>query len=203
MIRRRFVFWIGLLLFWIGEKTRASSFDSAAASLMARTEPDAKKGATNQEASTEKWEHNENATWRWFERRTLVDGKWKLTGVTTPVHKTTGELYKGKQKGYLNEDVVPESVQRASRSLRSKLAKAKIDPERRARDGRPPSEWLRSLNADEIRVWLRTIKVPEFGVDGMTFFTHLTRDHSFTAERIEDLTVAEQAKLHAAAHHGY
>jgi hypothetical protein len=37
----------------------------------------------------------------------------------------------------------------------------------------------------------------------MSFFTHLTRDHSFSAERINDLTVAEQAKLHAAAHIGY
>ena len=78
-----------------------------------------------------------------------------------------------------------------------------VDPERRARDGRPPSKWLRSLNADELRVWMKTIKVPEVGVDGMTFFTHLTRDHSFEEKRIQGLTVAEQAKLHAAAHFGY
>ena len=72
---------------------------------------------------------------------------------------------------------------------------------RRARHGRPPSRWLRSLNADEIRIWLATIEVPEAGVSGMTFWEHLTRDHSFDAEKIEGLTIDEQAKLHAAAHH--
>lgn len=74
---------------------------------------------------------------------------------------------------------------------------------RRARDGRPPSRWLRSLHAEELRVWLPTIDPPEAGVQGMTFRTHLTRDHSFDAEEIKGLTQAEQAKLHAAAHDGY
>ncbi len=50
---------------------------------------------------------------------------------------------------------------------------------RRARHGRPPSRWLRSLHSDELRVWLKTIEVPEAGVEGMTFWEHLTRDHSF------------------------
>jgi hypothetical protein len=77
------------------------------------------------------------------------------------------------------------------------------DDKRRARDGRPPSQWLRSLKAEELRVWLPKIDPPEAGVSGMTFWTHLTRDHSFDAENIKGLTIDEQAKLHAAAHDGY
>lgn len=77
------------------------------------------------------------------------------------------------------------------------------DEKRRARDGRPPSQWLRSLKAEELRVWLPTIDPPEAGVSGMTFWTHLTRDHSFDAENLKGLTIDEQAKLHAAAHDGY
>ncbi len=38
---------------------------------------------------------------------------------------------------------------------------------------------------------------------GMTFWEHLTRDHSFDPKKIAGLTLAEQAKLHGAAHYGY
>ncbi len=78
-----------------------------------------------------------------------------------------------------------------------------VSLERRSQDGRPPSEWLRSMDADELRAWLADIKVPEAGVAGMTFWTHLTRDHMFRPLLIKGLTEAEQAKLHAAAHFGY
>ena len=71
------------------------------------------------------------------------------------------------------------------------------------RHGRPPSKWLRSLHADEIKIWLKTIEVPEAGVSGMTYWEHLTRDHSFDPVKIEGLSIDEQAKLHAAAHFGY
>src|SRR5262249_19766592 len=77
------------------------------------------------------------------------------------------------------------------------------DPARRARHGRPPSKWLRSLHTDELRIWLKSIEVPEAGVSGMTFFTHLTRDHFFSPANVADLAIDEQAKLHAAAHYGY
>jgi hypothetical protein len=77
------------------------------------------------------------------------------------------------------------------------------DPERRARDGRPPSQWLRSLDAEELGIWLQTIEVPPVGVGGMTMWAHLTRDHSFDPIKICGLTSAEQAKLHSAAHYGY
>ncbi len=78
-----------------------------------------------------------------------------------------------------------------------------VSLERRAQDGRPPSEWLRSMDADELRDWLADIEVPEAGVAGMTFWTHLTRDHMFRPLLIKGLTEAEQAKLHAVAHFGY
>jgi hypothetical protein len=74
---------------------------------------------------------------------------------------------------------------------------------RRARHGRPPSKWLRSLHAEELRIWLKTIDVPEADVVGMTYWEHLTRDHSFDPTHIEGLEIDEQAKLHAAAHYGY
>ena len=83
------------------------------------------------------------------------------------------------------------------------LEHRQADPLRRARHGRPPSKWLRSLHADELRIWLKTIDVPEADVSGMTFWTHLTRDHAFDPEKIEGLTLAEQGQLHAAAHYGY
>jgi hypothetical protein len=73
----------------------------------------------------------------------------------------------------------------------------------RARHGRPPSKWLRSLHADEIRIWLKTVRLPEAEVSGMTVWTHLTRDHLFAADHIKGLTEDEQNQLHAAAHFGY
>ena len=78
-----------------------------------------------------------------------------------------------------------------------------VSLERRLQDGRPPSEWLRSMDTEELRAWLAEIEVPEAGVHGMAFRTHLTRDHMFQPLLIKDLTEAKQAKLHAAAHFGY
>lgn len=79
----------------------------------------------------------------------------------------------------------------------------KVDPKRLARHGRPPSRWLRSLDAEELREWLKSVSPPASGVSGMTFALHLTRDHLFEAEKVAGLTIDEQAKLHAAAHAGY
>ena len=197
MTRRQFAFWVGMFLFWFGEKVRGSVMDAIAAAMM-RLSESAKAPGTR-----ERWKPDENTKWRWYERESLVDGEWQSTGITRPVDRVTGERYTGKERGYLNESLVPTSVKLATNELRKKLALGKPDAERRAADGRPPSKWLRSLNADEIRLWLKTIEVPEAGVDGMTFWTHLTRDHSFSAERIRGLKLDEQAKLHAAAHFGY
>lgn len=76
-------------------------------------------------------------------------------------------------------------------------------PKRIARHGRPPSRWLRSLEATELSEWLKTVRPPHTGVNGMTFQTHLLRDHLFKEDKIAGLTGDELAKLHSAAHAGY
>jgi len=155
-----------------------------------------------------RWKGAENSTWRWYERESLVNGQWKLTGITLPVHRHTGEYY-SKAAGYLAPSAVPHEVRRpvSSEAVENDANESdepgQADPVRRARDGRPASKWLRSLDVEELREWLPTIDVPEAGVEGMTYWEHLTRDHGFDPERIEGLTEDEQAKLHAAAHAGY
>ena len=206
MTRRRFAFWLGFGLFSLAEKLRFDGLDSLAAATMRSTETP----AASNDAAAVHWAAAENKNWRWFERETLVEGKWKLSGITTPVHKITGEPYLEKT-GYLDPSLVPVHVESADYEVtaeeiaeaREKYGHRRPHPERVARHGRPPSKWLRSLNADEIRIWLRTIEVPEAGVEGMTYWEHLTRDHLFEGAKIDGLTIDEQAKLHAAAHHGY
>ena len=206
MKRRRFLFWVGLGLFSLGEKLRADGLDKLAAAIMEDADPVPTSKAT---ATPIHWRAAENGSWRWYERESFVDGRWNLTGITTPIHKKTGQPPAGR-KGYLDESLVPADVRTSGNEAHDRLEHSSTDstypepdPVRRARHGRPPSKWLRSLRADEIRIWLKTINVPEAGVEGMTYWTHLTRDHSFDAEKIEGLTIDEQAKLHAAAHYGY
>jgi hypothetical protein len=210
--RRRFAFWVGLGLFHLGETLRADGLDALAAATMRATESATPTAPPSPDSDPEHWTAAENNTWRWFERETFIDGHWKTTGITRPVDKQTGEPY-ALANGYLDKSLVPDEVRFGRQQGKPEavtdadagieLDHGKPSVTRRARHGRPPSRWLRSLNADEIRVWLKTIEVPEAGVSGMTYWTHLTRDHSFDPERIEGLTVPEQAKLHAAAHYGY
>jgi hypothetical protein len=204
--RRRFAFWIGFGLFSLGEKLRASTLDDLAAAAMGGSR--AKSTAIERPPAVH-WRASENRTWRWYEREDLVGGEWVLAGITTPMHKETGEPYTGKS-GYLDPADVPRHLRRGERiegaagDREAREAPAgRPDSSRRARHGRPPSRWLRSLYADELRIWLKTIDVPEAGVEGMTYWTHLTRDHMFDPARIEGLAIEEQAKLHAAAHFGY
>ncbi len=205
--RRRFAFWLGLGLFNLAEVLRADGLDNLAAAAMRATEPATPKAPRS---TPEHWTAAENNTWRWLEREHWIDGRWKLTGITTPIHKRTLERYTGKT-GYLDDSLAPDAMRRGEQS-----SSVEVDTEtgveddpgepnatRRARHGRPPSRWLRSLNADELRIWLKTIDVPEAGVSGMTFWEHLTRDHSFDPDRIAGLSEDEQAMLHAAAHYGY
>ena len=195
MQRRQFAFSTGLSLFWIADRLRADSLDGLATALL--------ETADRQEATAgERWQANENRRWFWFEREKRLGQKWVKTGITTPINKITGEEYDG-EKGYLDPSLVPDSTRTAATRLREKFKEATVDVGRRARHGRPPSRWLRSLEARELRIWLKTIDVPEAGVEGVTFWTHLTRDHSFLVDNITGLTIPEQAKLHAAAHHGY
>jgi hypothetical protein len=203
--RRRFSFWVGLGIFSIGEKLRASGFDEMAAAIMPSTDP-----AILPPSTPEHWRLAANQTWWWYERETLIGGQWTLTGITTPISKATGQPYSGR-RGYLDESLVPVDLRRGDQIDDTEGAAEssdqpdppRPDPTRRARHGRPPSKWLRSLDAEEIRIWLRTVEVPDAEVSGMTYWTHLTRDHSFDPEKITGLTVDEQAKLHAAAHYGY
>lgn len=204
--RRRFAFWVGFGLFNLAETLKADVLDDLAARSMRATEP---KSPTDPGARPEHWTAAENNTWHWFERENLIDGRWKLTGITTPIHKVTGERYTGRD-GYLNDSLVPDAVRNGEVTTAVDESETAIEddpgqasPHRRARHGRPPSRWLRSLKADELRIWLKTIDVPEAGVSGMTFWDHLTRDHSFDPVRIVGLSIDEQAKLHAAAHAGY
>lgn len=199
MQRRRFLFWIGLGVFQLGEKLQASGLDELAAAIMRDAESEAPVH----------WRADSNAAWQWYIRETLVDNRWTISGITTPIHKETREPYLDKP-GYLDASLVPvefrvwdevagEDVEPPGGKPGQHLA----SPTRRARHGRPPSKWLRSLNADELRIWLKTIDVPEALVSGMSFWTHLTRDHFFDDTKIAGLTVDEQGKLHGAAHHGY
>ena len=197
MQRRRFLFWIGLGVFTLGEKLRAAGLDELAAAMMNGDE----------HASPTHWRAVNNSAWQWYERETLIDGRWMLTGITTPINRETGQPYLDR-KGYLDESLMPMEMRVWDQDESDDIATVKPserqpDATRRARHGRPPSKWLRSLHAEELRIWLKTIDVPEAAVSGMTYSTHLTRDHFFDADKIEGLTIAEQAKLHAAAHHGY
>ncbi len=205
--RRKFAFWVGLGLFGLSERLRAGVLDDLAAAAMHATESNE---TSESQATPEHWSAAENSLWKWFERENFIDNRWQLTGITTPINKQTGESYAGRS-GYLDASLVPTELLAAGES--SIAADTIYQPdgpdegqpaaERRARHGRPPSKWLRSLNADELRIWLKRTQVPEAGVSGMTFWTHLTRDHSFDPDRIDGLTIEEQAKLHAAAHYGY
>jgi hypothetical protein len=201
MTRRTFAFWLSFGLFGLAERLRVYGLDELAAAIIRRT--DAVKYPVH-------WRAADNGYWQWYERETFIDGQWKLSGITTPIGRSSGE-YAEKNPGYLDENLVPPEMRsggaRAVVELKSELAEAfekrHATSRRQARHGRPPSKWLRNLHADEIRIWLRTIDVPEADVSGMTFWEHLTRDHSFEPANLEGLTEAEQAKLHAAAHAGY
>jgi hypothetical protein len=156
------------------------------------------------------WTADEDDTWKWFERESWIDDEWLQTGITTPIHKETGER-KAESDAYLADDLLPaelrikqQTTEPVTVDLENKKPLQKLPTvTRRSRHGRPPSKWLRSLEAEELSIWLATIETREAGVSGMTYFEHLTRDHSFNAEKITGLTDEELAKLHGAAHFGY
>jgi hypothetical protein len=207
-------------MFTLSEKLNLNSLDGMAAAVMRRNRSSSNYSTTTavatEPAAQEHWIPAEDETWRWFERENYVKGQWRLTGTTIPVNKQTGER-KSDSEVYLEDSMVPEDLLSGEKEgvvpvsheeplksdqgeeLNQQLPSDAI----RHRQGKPPSEWLRSLNADEIRIWLDTIDVPKTGVNGMTHWTHLTRDHLFDPEKIEGLTIPEQTKLHSAAHFGY
>ena len=185
--RRKFAFGIGLGLFQIYQKTGLKFVDNFAASMMDLVPLD------TESSKSYRWKYADNRSWFWFRRLKNENGKWVVDGITRPVHKSTDELAKD-DKRYLDSKLVP---------FKLRMKYATPNEFRKQRHGRPPSRWLRSLTEGEIRIWLKTIEVGESGVEGMTFFTHLTRDHMFEAESVKGLSESEQEKLHSAAHEGY
>ena len=196
--RRRFAFWMGFGLFTLSNKLRVYALDELAAAMMGGAELHAFGVSRELPAH---WRAADNGVWKWFERERYIDGKWVLSGITAPVNVKTGEPAADAQ-GYLDENEVPFRV-RAGMLANDEGVERDPDPDLQARHGRPPSKWLRSLTAQELSIWLRTIEPPEADVVGMTYWEHLTRDHSFDPVKINGLNETEQAKLHAAAHFGY
>lgn len=233
MNRRRFAFWLGFGLFSLSEKLHLSGLDALAAEAMRRTDTAKKVarrvGAEHWTVGGNKtwsWFERENlvkSEWVLTGTTTPVN---KLTGERKPENigylddsLVPAEVLKS-EKGAI--DLIDhEAIAAKDAKDAVELASHEqvdddhdhdhvvdLDPQLptekcRSRHGRPPSKWLRSLQADEISVWLKTIRVPEAGVEGMTVWTHLTRDHQFDEKRIKGLTEREQFKLHAAAHYGY
>lgn len=211
MTRRQFAFWLGFGLFSLSEKFRLGGLDRLAAATMRAADS---KSAPPKGAAVH-WILGGDDKWRWYERESFVKGNWVATGITTPINKKTGDR-KWEPGGYLDENLLPAEMLAAEEAYQAKAIAGEPEDDnhdepnphlptekRRGRHGRPPSQWLRSLHSYELRTWLKTVEVPEAGVSGMSVWTHLTRDHLFDASHILGLTVAEQDKLHAAAHFGY
>jgi hypothetical protein len=208
MTRRRFTFWLSFGVVTLAEKLGLHGIDSLAAAAMDGADAPASKRARSLPVH---WSAAEDDDWRWYEREHFIDGEWWLTGTTAPVHKKTAERKHDGNEAYLDDRLLPSSMRVSLQQfptnatpIESAVPDRQLPTARRRRQhGRPPSKWLRSLNADELRIWLKTIECPEAGVEGMTYWTHLTRDHFFDPERIVGLSDAEQAKLHGAAHFGF
>ena len=202
------MFWLSFGVFTLAEKLGLNGVDSLAAAAMDSTDSRPSKKSRSLPIH---WTAAEDDDWRWYEREHFIDGEWWLTGTTAPIHKKTAERKHDANEAYLEDRLVPASMRLSLNAPHPNPAPIEASPperqlptaRRRQQHGRPPSKWLRSLNADEIRIWLKTIECPEAGVEGMTYWTHLTRDHFFDPERIVGLTEVEQAKLHGAAHFGY
>jgi hypothetical protein len=214
MTRRQFAIWFGFGLFNLSERLHADGLDRLAAATMRAAGPPTKGAAAGTKSAAVHWTVGGDDIWRWYERENLIDGQWVQTGITTPINKKTGAR-KWEPGGYLDISLMPRDMRAADDRLHASLVNdlrtggTEEGPssqlptkKRRGRHGRPPSKWLRSLHAYELRTWLKTIEVPEAGVEGMTYWEHLTRDHLFDADKILGLTESEQALLHAAAHFG-
>ncbi|WP_428306588.1 hypothetical protein [Lacipirellula sp.] len=228
MNRRAFTFWFSFGLFTIADRLRVYGLDELAAAMMR----DGAKPATTlpthwRLADNGVWRWFERETfvdgaWRLSGVTTPIRME---TGEAAPAndgyladelvppevrrHKPTlkaEEAIAAGEKladGAEPTDVAKKSADVAPPAPSDDHEEHEPSEKRRARHGRPPSKWLRSLHADELKIWLKTIEVPEADVSGMTFWEHLTRDHAFDPVHIEGLDQAEQAKLHAAAHYGY
>ena len=240
--RRNLAVLIGLGVYSFGDRLRATELDDLVSNIQATPDSSGELGEDQRPKLeiVEHWSPAKNSEWRWYERENLIEGVWKKTGVTRPIHRETGKMFTDRD-GYLEESEIPPSVLKAQDRRRLGLmlrdpftwqerhaaikpaTPAQLDPEtmpilfgdrsasdagrssaeRRGRHGRPPSRWLLSLTAEEIRTWLARVEIQDAFVRGMTYWTHLTRDHSFDPAKIRGLTEPQLAELHGAAHEGF
>lgn len=230
MNRRHFAFWFSFGLFTLADRLKVYGLDELAAAMMRDDRAPTKTLPTHwRSADNDVWRWFERETFvdgQWKlsgittpirmetgEAAPAQDGYLDEAIVPADVRRRKPTLKA--EEALAAEQKSPGSNAKSDAKSASATAEAAApapthdfddhepSEKRRARHGRPPSKWLRSLHADELRIWLKTIDVPEADVVGMSYWTHLTRDHSFDPVHIEGLEIDEQAKLHAAAHYGY
>ena len=205
MQRRRFMFWMGLGLFQLAEKLRRRArYLGGGGHAIGRTH-EAGKAPRAADALRHRRKQvlalvraRDPGQWP-VEALRHVDAHSQAHGAPTRARRVSRRRTGADRSGAGEEDDTETAATVADHDFSHHHA----DSTRKERHGRPPSKWLRSLHADELRIWLKTIDVPEAGVEGMSYWTHLTRDHYFDPENIRGLTIDEQALLHAAAHFGY
>src|SRR5262245_57793588 len=111
MKRRRFLFWVGFGLFSLADRFHITGLDRLAAAAMRLADPQP-SNPTPSNSFADLAAHlspAENNACYWFEREHYIDGRWKLTGITTPISKETGRPL-GDQAGYLDESLVPAEM---------------------------------------------------------------------------------------------
>ncbi len=165
----------------------------------------------------EHWTPEENSEWAWYRLERYMADEWKTVGISLPSHRQSGEPLQG-QDGYVPLEKIPEHVLSGelptlSESIAKRMAPSpyvaseaalrRPDPVVQSREGRPGSDWLLRLRAQDLRSWLPTIEPEEARVNGMTFWVHLIRDHGFDPRCVDGLSEAEFLRLHSAAHEGY
>ena len=158
MTRRRFAFWLGFGLFTLAEKLRMGSLDALAAATMRTAEP-SPVGENSLARALERGRKQYVALVRTRDATLTANGSSPESRRRSV--KRLASLTRELER-YLDPNVVPASVQSVDNEVTAEEiadAKAKYGHRRPhatrvARHGRPPSKWLRSLNADEIRIWL-------------------------------------------------
>jgi hypothetical protein len=181
MKRRQFFYWLGAGLFGIGETLGIDAFDrmAAAATILSRRNGSSGSGSSSSSGAGQRSAFNTGKA---------ID----QSSNNTSYQQNYSNNFNMVPSGPIIDDDVDDPTNHG-----------KTEPKRLARQGRPPSRWLRSLDAEELRKWLKTVNPAATGVNGMSYASHLIHHHLFVAEKIAGLTVDEQAKLHAAAHAGY
>ena len=130
--RRKFAFWVSFGLFTLAEKLHAETLEKLATPRFDRTEPTVgrlRRDNDRRQRHRNSLASGENSTWRWFERESWATGRWKVTGITVPVSKRTGESSRGKQ-AISTRDLVPERSALQQDSRRRERARRRAAPAR-------------------------------------------------------------------------